>query len=260
MNDKINVNGFKELINSQSTLLGEAGATRMNTEPDYRDRNDFQKDYARILYSSSFRRLQGKMQLMAVNPDSFERNRLTHSIEVAQIARSIAENVHKWSMEYLDSKNEISIYGNSKDLYIVELGGLAHDIGNPPFGHHGERLLNELMKDRGGFEGNAQSIRNLMQVEKKHPHLAGLNLTIRSLLSIIKYNVSYEQGNEKFLYDEQFQSINKFLRRLELEKSTRTLDVQIVDAADEIAYCAHDLEDALSKHYFSINEFIYDLK
>lgn len=122
-----------------------------------RNRNEFQRDYARILYSSSFRRLQGKMQLLDVQEDKFYRNRLTHSLEVAQIARSIAELL----------KTEIhdtSVY--SDDIYVVESGALAHDIGNPPFGHHGERVLNELMKEHGGFEGNAQTIRILTKLEK----------------------------------------------------------------------------------------------
>lgn len=105
-------------------------------EEENRSRFDgeYQRDFTRILYASSFRRLQGKMQLFAVQSDQFIRNRLTHSLEVAQIARSIATEIG---------------YTND-DIYVVEAGALAHDIGNPPFGHAGERYLNTLAKDVGG--------------------------------------------------------------------------------------------------------------
>ncbi|WP_409264864.1 dGTP triphosphohydrolase [Morganella morganii] len=116
--------------------------------PEKRERNAYQRDYARILYSSSFRRLQGKMQLFEVDPEKFNRNRLTHSLEVAQIARSIASD--------LELKYPV----------VVELAALAHDIGNPPFGHSGEKLLNKLSENIGGYEGNAQALRILRTLEK----------------------------------------------------------------------------------------------
>lgn len=112
-------------------------------------RDDSMKDYARILYSSSFRRLQGKMQLLGINSTNFTRNRLTHSLEVAQIARSIAHNLE------LDK------------IIFAESCSLAHDLGNPPFGHYGEVILNNLAKDYGGYEGNAQTFRILRKLEKK---------------------------------------------------------------------------------------------
>lgn len=127
---------------------------------------EYQRDYTRILYASSFRRLQGKMQLFAVQSDQFIRNRLTHSLEVAQIARSIA-------MEIGYDRDEI---------YVVEAAALAHDIGNPPFGHAGERYLDKLAKKVGGFEGNAQTFRILTTVEQKRADFQGLNLTYRTLL------------------------------------------------------------------------------
>lgn len=127
---------------------------------------EFQRDYTRILYSSAFRRLQGKMQLFAIQSDQFIRNRLTHSLEVAQIARSIATEI-----------------GYTNDIYVVEACALAHDIGNPPFGHAGERHLNKICNDNdiGGFEGNAQTFRILTTVEQKRSEFQGLNLTYRTL-------------------------------------------------------------------------------
>ncbi|EER3457328.1 dNTP triphosphohydrolase, partial [Escherichia coli] len=126
---------------------------------DTRKRNEFERDYARILYSSSFRRLQGKMQLFEVDPQKFNRNRLTHSLEVAQIARSIASE--------LELEHPV----------VAELAALAHDIGNPPFGHSGEKKLNDIANDFGGYEGNAQALRILRSLEIKHPNCPGLNLT-----------------------------------------------------------------------------------
>jgi len=118
-------------------------------------RNDYMRDYARILYSSSFRRLQGKMQLLGVDSTHFHRNRLTHSLEVAQIARTIGENL------------EIN-------PVVCESASLAHDIGNPPFGHHGEEVLNELGEEYGcGFEGNAQTFRILHRLEKNLMNFQG---------------------------------------------------------------------------------------
>lgn len=132
-------------------------------------RDESMRDYARVLYSSSFRRLQGKMQLLGIDSSRFNRNRLTHSLEVAQIARSIAMDLG---------------LGNS---VVAETCSLAHDIGNPPFGHAGEEILNELSLDFGGYEGNAQAFRILRTLEKKHYSYDGLNLTIRTLFGITKY-------------------------------------------------------------------------
>jgi dGTPase len=126
-------------------------------------RDQYRRDYARLLYSSSFRRLQGKMQLLGINPTHFHRNRLTHSLEVAQIARSIATDL------------------GLQTPVIAETCSLAHDLGNPPFGHSGEIVLNELAQNIGGYEGNAQTFRILRHLEKKHYAYPGLNLTLRTL-------------------------------------------------------------------------------
>ncbi len=207
---------------------------------------EFQRDYTRVLYSSSFRRLQGKMQLYALENDQFMRNRLTHSLEVAQIARSIAT----------------AIGYNQQEMYVVEAGALAHDIGNPPFGHAGEKFLNELCKEFGGFEGNAQTFRILTTVEQKRHSYQGLNLTNRTLLGILKYYNPYQiiQNSElkykKFLYNDDYNFVSEMINDTGVE--LRTLDVQIVDIADEIAYAAHDLEDGLRLGVFTVEEILHE--
>ena len=144
---------------------------------------------------------------------------------------------------------------------VVETGSLIHDVGNPPFGHHGERVLNKLAPDVG-FEGNAQGIRVLRKIEKKSPQYNGLNLTYRTLAAIIKYFVAYDKDKKKFLYKDDYDELsNKFEKVLKnANLPFRTIDVQIVDLADEIAYCAHDLEDALASNYFTIDEFYFRLE
>ncbi len=214
---------------------------RLNDERARRgERDEFQRDYTRIVYSSSFRRLQGKMQLLGVQTEKFFRNRLTHSLEVSQIARAIAENL------------------GYKNTYVVEAAALAHDMGNPPFGHYGEKILDELCKSAGGFEGNAQTLRVLMRIEKKNPDSRGLNLTLRTLLGVTKYHKKRSRGSSKFIYDEDFEQLKKYVEDFDVK--VRTLDVQIMDLADEIAYAAHDLEDGLSLRLFTIDELIYEYK
>ncbi len=222
---------------------------RLHDEEEKRRRLDgeYQRDYTRILYASSFRRLQGKMQLFAVQSDQFIRNRLTHSLEVAQIARSIAKEIGY----------------NSDEIYIVEACALAHDIGNPPFGHAGERFLNELSRDFGGFEGNAQTFRILTTVEQKRPEFQGLNLTYRNLLGVLKYYNLYKKNlekeafaSQKFIYEKDYYLVKNIVEKSGVE--LRTLDVQIVDLADEIAYAAHDLEDGLRMGNFTLDEIIHD--
>lgn len=238
-------------------LVNDWSTKRLNIEDDNgRDRNDYQRDYTRIIYSSSFRRLQGKMQLLGVDYDKFFRNRLTHSIEVAQIARSIAEDIGHDIMA-IDSLKRVYI----EDLYVVESCALAHDIGNPPFGHKGERVLHSICSDGIGFEGNAQTLRILMDLEKKFPLFGGLNLTLRTLLGVTKYFKKYEatnssKGSRKFIYYDTYSILREQIQEHKI--SIRTLDVQIVDLSDEIAYAAHDLEDALSMNLFTIDDLLYE--
>lgn len=199
-------------------------------------RDDYERDYARILYSSSFRRLQGKMQLLGIDSSHFHRNRLTHSLEVAQIARSIARKLR------------------IKENIVTESASLAHDLGNPPFGHKGETVLNRLSDNVGGFEGNAQTFRILRKLEKKHSGIQGLNLMMRTLFATVKYYNKRGDGQDKFLYDEDYGYLSDQLSRhsLCLKKS---IDAQIMDLADEIAYAAHDLEDALSFNLLTLGDY-----
>ena len=223
----------------------------MTSKVKERDRNEFERDYARVLYSSSFRRLQGKMQLLGIKNTNFFRNRLTHSLEVAQIARGVADTL------------------GLETSRVVETCSLAHDLGNSPFGHYGEKVLNDIAIKQGidGFEGNAQTLRILTTLEKKHHNYRGLNLTFRTLLGTVKYfnqfeiNKDYELENRKFIYDSDYDLILESLKKNGLsEKDAESIDMQIMDLADEIAYAAHDLEDCLNIELFSINELLYEFK
>lgn len=202
-------------------------------------RQDLMRDYARVLYSSSFRRLQGKMQLLGVDANKFNRNRLTHSLEVAQIARSIAYSL---GLEH---------------TVVTETASLAHDIGNPPFGHYGESVLNELSSECGGYEGNAQAFRILRTLEKKHHAYLGLNLNVRTLMATTKYFFNKQQNSKKFLYDDDYTFLKHELEKNNLN-TTKSIDAEIMDLADEIAYAAHDLEDALSFGMISLGEIVYE--
>lgn len=214
------------------------------TKHKHGHRTPFLRDYARILYSSSFRRLQGKMQLLGVSSTQFVRNRLTHSLEVAQIARSIAADLHL------------------KNPEVSESCSLAHDLGNPPFGHHGERILNSLCITNGGFEGNAQTFRILTKLERKHYKYEGLNLTIRSLLGITKYfnkrDPKGDKTKQKFLYDTDFKLLTEELKKSNISDIKKSIDAQIMDIADEIAYAAHDFEDSLSLGIITPDELVYE--
>lgn len=215
---------------------------------DARGRNPYQRDYSRILYSSSFRRLQGKMQLMGIDSLRFYRNRLTHSLEVSQIARGIAEIIRR----------DLGKGAYFDDMYVIEACSIAHDLGNPPFGHHGETVLNSLSSHFGGFEGNAQTVRILNKLEKKLPEKRGLNLTYRTQFSVLKYFNPASSEKKKFIYNEDYEYFKELSE--EYNVKPRTLDAQIMDLADEIAYAAHDLEDSLSLKLFTIDEFLYEFK
>lgn len=220
------------------------------------ERNPFQKDYARLIHSSSFRRLQGKMQLLDVKYAEHYRNRLTHSIEVSQIARGIVDYFISIFPESLGDDNFYSI----KDNYILEFSSLAHDLGNPPFGHYGETVLDKLAVENGleGFEGNAQTLRILLRLERAKGGIKGLNLSKRSLLSIVKSFNKNDKKQKRFLYNNDYEVINSIVK--ETGVGLMTLDAQIMDLADEIAYIGHDLEDALNLKFFTDREFLNQLK
>jgi deoxyguanosinetriphosphate triphosphohydrolase, putative len=157
--------------------------------PDDNFRNEYRRDYGRVLHSPAFRRLVNKTQLFPGSESDFFRNRLTHSLEVAQIAKTIA----------LKIKSENSELEAIIEPDICEIAGLMHDLGHPPFGHNGEKALDDCMKKNGGFEGNAQTIRIITRIEKKErPEIlidaegkdqrVGLNLTARVIASALKYD------------------------------------------------------------------------
>nr|WP_315154066.1 dNTP triphosphohydrolase [uncultured Flavobacterium sp.] len=211
-------------------------------------RDDADIDYARVLYSSSCRRLQGKMQLFVPKSQVFYRNRLTHSHEVAQIAKTIAKRLLL------------------NDIVTVQTCSLAHDIGNPPFGHAGEIFLSKISPNNP-YEGNAQTFRILNKLEERHFDFNGLNLTIRTMLGVVKYlkpekeeviidGISEMKPNKKFLYDKDYLLVNEWLEKHNL--THKTIDCEIMDLSDEIAYAIHDLEDALRLKYFTIDEILYE--
>lgn len=216
---------------------------RVHAQSDQRGagREEGMRDYARVLYSTSFRCLQGKMQLLGMDANRSNRNRLTHSLEVAQIARSIAADL-----------------GLERSV-VSETCALAHDIGNPPFGHYGEKILNELCAEHGGFEGNAQAFRILRTLEKKHHAHPGLNLTVRSLFGITKYFHRRADNPRKFLYDEDYDFLQAELARHGIVQR-KSIDAQIMDLSDEIAYAAHDVEDALSFGIITWGEIVHEFK
>lgn len=177
-------------------------------EPDYR--TVFQRDRDRVLHTTAFRRLEYKTQVFINYEGDYYRTRLTHTLEVAQIGRSVALAL-----------------GANEDL--VESICLAHDLGHPPFGHSGERALARLMIDHGGFDHNRQSLRIVTEIENRYPDFKGLNLTWEVLEGIVKHETEYDVSDA--------QDYNPKLRG--------HLEAQITNAADELAYTAHDLDDGL---------------
>lgn len=218
------------------------------------DRPEYSRDYARILYSSSFRRLQGKMQILGVETTAFFRNRLTHSLEVAQIAKSIARILS----ELCGVKDNKRMY-QDKELCLLDAAALAHDIGHPAFGHKGERVLNSIAeKYKLRFEGNAQNYRVLNFLDRHGSSCEGLNLTYRTLLAINKYIVKEKKSVKKFMYSNDYDDLIIFRKEHNIEKE-RTLDVQIIELADDIAYVVHDLEDALSLNLSTLDEILFEI-
>ena len=190
-------------------------------------RSPYERDRDRIIHSSSFRKLKHKTQVFIESDSDYYRTRLTHSIEVAQIARSLCRAM---------SLNE--------DL--GEVVSLAHDLGHPPFGHNGERSLNESMQDYGGFNHNDQTLRVITTIEKKHPNFNGLNLSWESLEGIVKHNGIILKNIPFHTYE-----YNK-LHNLYLNFNPH-LESQIAAIADDVAYNNHDVEDALRAGLINID-------
>lgn len=235
-------------------------------------RTPWRRDCGRLIHSPSFRRLQGKSQLFPQQETDFFRNRLTHSLEVAQIAKSIAIKLNS------DLENDGENYRIDPD--IVEFAALAHDLGHPPFGHFGEEVLDAKMMDFGGFEGNAQTLRLITRLEKRcvientsfgidrngKDQRVGLDLTCRSIASILKYDREIpvsRRKRERLLTDGEIERIGpikgyykseddivRFVKKnicngKKNKGNFITIECQIMEIADDIAYSTYDLEDCL---------------
>lgn len=217
-------------------LYDDAARARLVDEPVKRvpapERTPFERDRARVVHSASLRRLAAKTQVLGPQADDFVRNRLTHSLEVAQVARDLAHPL-----------------GCHPDL--AETAALAHDLGHPPFGHNGEEALDRLAQGCGGFEGNAQTLRILSRLEAKSVDAAGrsigLNLTRATLDACTKYPWARGQGprpTPKFgVYDDD-RPVFDWLRE-PVDGPRRCIEAQIMDFADDVAYSVHDLEDGI---------------
>lgn len=232
------------------------------TRSDEQGRSCFRKDYGRLLHAPSFRRLQGKTQLFPGAESDFFRNRLTHSLEVAQIARGIAGKINEHDIPQLKIDGAI-------DEDLVEFAAIAHDLGHPPFGHNGEYALDGLMRKHGGFEGNAQTLRILAQVERKivsleagkFSHEYGLDLTYRSLASVLKYDNPIKKVRKKTdslckgYYESESELVQEIKNRVSPNRkgngAFKTIECAIMDIADDIAYSTYDLEDSLHAGFVS---------
>jgi dGTPase len=232
-------------------------------------RSDFRRDYARLIHCASFRRLVGKTQLFPGIESDFFRNRLTHSLEVAQISKSIAIK--------LNSEEPFFQEHGPIDTDLVEIAGLAHDLGHPPFGHNGELALDRCMIEHGGFEGNAQTLRILAKLEKKvttdplgcgvtaagEDCRFGLDLCARTLAAILKYDREIPLRRDPDAYTKPikgyFASEAAVVERIKcavdgtegLNRKFKTIECQIMDIADDIAYSTYDLEDAFKAGFLN---------
>ena len=193
-------------------------------------RTDFQRDRDRIIHSTAFRRLKHKTQVFVNTSGDHFRTRITHSLEVAQISRTLSK-----------------FFNLNEDL--CETLSLAHDLGHTPFGHAGEEALNNCMKKFGGFDHNIQTIRTILFLENRYYDFKGLNLTFETLDGLLKHNgpIKKKQMYEKIL------GKNYFKKKIKLSSSP-SLEAQIASISDDIAYNSHDLEDGLTSNLFKLGD------
>jgi dGTPase len=220
-------------------------AERFLDEPAKRGgRTEFMRDRARVIHSAALRRLAAKTQVAVPWENDFQRTRLSHSLECAQIGRELGESL-----------------GADPDLQ--DTACLAHDLGHPPFGHNGEEALAEIAEDFGGFEGNAQSFRLLVRLEAKtvdsEGKSVGLNLTRASLDGSTKYPWPRSQNSRKFgVYDDDLEVFTWMRTGAPIDK--KCIEAQIMDWSDDCAYSVHDLEDAIFTNQVSVKNFEKDFQ
>ena len=213
---------------------------RLFDEPPSRTRSPFRRDCDRVIHSTAFRRLKHKTQVFVFHEGDHYRTRLTHSLEVAQIARALARQL-----------------GLDEDL--TEALALAHDLGHPPFGHAGERALDVCMQAHGGFDHNAQTLRVVTSLEHRYPEFDGLNLTWETLEGIVKHNgpLAERSGAAVGRYRDHGipSGISDYTRTYDLELwSFASLEAQVAAIADDIAYDAHDIDDGLRAGLFTVDD------
>ena len=215
---------------SQLGLFKSKG--RINSEPISKYRSPFQRDRDRIIHSASFRRLKHKTQVFVNTEGDHYRTRITHSIEVAQIARSVTK--------YLNLNED-----------LAECLSLAHDLGHTPFGHAGEEALNECMDDYGGFDHNLQTLRIVMFLENKYFKFDGLNLSIETLEGLLKHNGPVDD----VITVNNLLGSKIFKRKINFS-TYPSLEAQISAISDDIAYNNHDIQDGIRANLFKLEELM----
>lgn len=242
-------------VSSKKRLYRESDYLRLKIQSKIsKGETPFSKDYARIIHSPAFRRLQGKSQLIPAGESEFFRTRLTHSLEVADIAVRIASRINDTHPYF--KKNQLN-------LDLINCACILHDIGHPPFGHCGEEALAKLMVNHGGFEGNAQTLRIITCLENRlgedvpvqtaYDSPAGLDLTVRTIASVIKYDKICAPSKDDFVskgyYKDEHELVLQIKSKLGIPqgRALETIESQIMDLADDIAYSAYDLEDTIDR-------------
>jgi dGTPase len=218
----------------------EASRGRLHPEPPSATRNAFRRDCDRIIHATAFRRLKHKTQVFVFHEGDHYRTRLTHTLEVAQIARALARAL-----------------GLDEDL--SEALALAHDLGHPPFGHAGERALDDCLRGHGGFDHNAQTLRIVTELERRYPQFDGLNLTWETLEGVVKHNGPLTDREGKPIGKYRDSGLPEAMR---LYGAVQDLDLwsfpgaeaQVAAIADDIAYDAHDIDDGLRAGLFAVDD------